>query len=136
MTTIEADIKRALLTRAEAFAASVALRAEMPGVPFDTVEGEVRWLTVDHFVNTNLNYGWSDRTQFQGILQICVVDTAQEGDLAPTEVCGAIVSYFDKNTVIRQGNVVVKIEVRPSVLTPIVDGQKSTYPVSIPYRAS
>lgn len=111
-----------------------------PNVPFPSVDhpehDEVRHLSVVHFRNTNGPDLWGTTKRLRGILQVSVIDPAQEGTEIGIEIGSAIASYFKKNTRWNYGATMIKIVNTPTLLTPLVNGAKTEYPVSIPYRVT
>lgn len=133
--TIERDIATALLTAAQAVATAQTLDIDMPNVVFKIPDGK-GWLEARQFANTNLTPTWGNDEVQLGIFQISVKWPVDAGSIAPLEIAGQIKAAFAKGTVLRSGVAVVRIEANPTVMSAIIDGQKATYPVSIPYRAS
>jgi hypothetical protein len=132
--TTEFYIEKALLDAAAAAAATLNLSIQMPNVDFPTPD--VAYLEAVHFINQNANPNWSDETIYQGILQINFITPDHRGSFDPAEVCGKIVTLFDKGTILwtgEHGDVAIKIDAKPSRLTIIQEGSKATYPVSISY---
>lgn len=111
-----------------------------PDVPFPhpdrPTEDQVRHLHVMHFRNTNGPDLWGTTKRLRGILQVSVVDPQQEGTQIGIEIGSAIATYFQKNTRWNYGSTMIKIVNTPTLLTPIVQGHKTEYPVSIPYRVT
>lgn len=107
-----------------------------PNVPFTPPADDARYLEVIHFRNTNGPDLWGTTKRLRGILQVSVIDPAQEGTQIGIEIGSAIASYFKKNTRWNYGATMIKITNTPTLLTPIVSGPKTEYPVSIPYRVT
>lgn len=130
----ETDIVRALNNHLKTMLFAPALPIEFPRVKFATPDG--RYLRVKHFPNqnTNLFVGSDDPTMHQGIYQVSLIETEQQGEAAAVEICAAIVAHFAKGTELRDGSAVVKIEEKPSLLSPLESGQNSEFAVSIRYR--
>jgi len=139
--TPEADIADALLSAVSTIAGTLALPVAMPGIVFPPADhpeySEQVHLEVRHFRNTNISAWWGTEVIYIGILQISVIDPTQVGEIAPTEYAGQIAEAFKKNRVIQttEGKRIQVYE-NPTVLSSIEYGQKTAYPVSIPYRCS
>lgn len=111
----------------------------MPNVPFPPEAhpefSEKMYLEVRHFRNTSLGGTWGTDRTLMGILQVSVINPKQDGELEAVDIAGLLTKHFEKNTIIwtDQAERIVIYE-PPTLLTPLQDGQKSAYPVSIPYR--
>lgn len=131
----EAQITDLLLTAASDLATALVLPAAMPGRTFEPPA--TRYLEVTEFRNTTGSPTWGTSAVFQGILQIALHQpNNDEGAITPTEIAGQIAAAFYKNRVLFGDDGRVKINQNPTVLTPIVEGNKTIYPVSIPYIAT
>lgn len=137
--TIEADIETALFGRVEAFATSIGYDGsliEWQNKIFAPPTNN-QYLSVRHFPNTPINYDWGgDHPILIGILQVTVVWSSNAGTISPTEIAGQIKAYFAKGTMIAAGSKIIKIEVHPTLMSDIQDGQSAQFPVSIPYRCA
>lgn len=105
----------------------------MPNRVIDPPENG-RYIRVSHFRNNQQNYAWRNGTVYPGILQFILVDRVDVGTGEATELCDLIASHFPKGRQLLSGDVVVKIEVEPEVLSVLQDGHKIEIPVSIRYR--
>ena len=133
---IEADLKKALFARIEAFADIRVLEIEGENASFPSKPNNKGYIQVRHFPNRNpSDPTWGDEQIKQGFLQIGIIDTKQKGSIKPSELADEILALFTKGTKIKQGAVLVVIDQHPTLLSVVQDGQKSIYPVSIPYRA-
>lgn len=131
----EAQITDLLLTAAADLATALVLPVAMPGRSADY--GAQRYLEVTEFRNTTGSPTWGTAAVFGGILQIALHQpNNDEGAVTPTALAGQIAAAFYKNRVLFGDDGRVKIYQNPTVLTPIVQGDKTIYPVSIPYIAT
>lgn len=137
--TVESDIENGLMTRVSEFAASYItglLPVAFPDVPFTPPDNNDPYLEVIHFRNTNGPDLWGTTKRLRGILQVSVIDPKQEGTQIGIEIGSAIANYFEKNTRWNYGATMIKITNTPTLLTPLVNPEKTEYPVSIPYRVT
>lgn len=111
----------------------------MPNVPFPPENhpefSDQMYLEVRNFRNTTLSNNWGIERTIIGILQVSVINPKQTGELEAVDIAGLLTKHFIKNTSIWTENAErIVIYEHPSLLTALQDGQKSAYPVSIPYR--
>lgn len=133
----ERNLKLALFRHVEEWATdrNPPLPVDAENAGFDK-PNNATYIEVRHFPNTNpSDPTWGDEQMKQGFLQVGIVDTAQRGTLAPAAIADEILAHFAKGTQLTEGNVTVKIETHPTLLTTVQDGQRAIFPVSIPYRA-
>jgi hypothetical protein len=130
--SIESDIDDGLLTAVIDVGVSLALPLSMPDTPFDPANYQ-EYLEALIFTNKTANPTWGEDANHIGILQINYVTKQQIGVVIPKQKAGAIVTAFHKNRIIFHGSAKIKIYQHPTALTPIIEPQQTTYPVSIPY---
>lgn len=132
----KAAIEIALSEATRVMAFSLNLPVLYPNIINDTIPppDESDYIEVKHFPNVTDGYDWGSAIDIQtGIWQLGLVTTKRDG-VDRLVIIDQIGSYFARGMEFRSGQTVVKIEQPPSLLTVIVDGQKSIYPVSIRYR--
>lgn len=107
------------------------------GVPFTPTSGKP-YLYGWHDPNTVVNYGVANDgpTQMLGHLQVDVCVPSGRGDIAPSDLAGAVVAHFPKGLTLWDGELSVKVYERPSVEGSDDDGVWTRYPVTIKYTAS
>lgn len=136
--SIEVDIANALANRIIAAAPGLGLPLAMPNIPFPPSDhpeySENVYLDIKHFRNTNLSPTWGNEKTLLGLYQISIVDPRQAGEISATAIASQIIDLYAKNSNLFEGSTRVLIYEQPSLLSTVQSGQKSIYPVSIPYR--
>lgn len=124
------DIDNALLTRAQAFAASrtPALALSVPNRPFNP--------TSARYARASILRQPTDATAFRtevyrGILQLSFFTSKSEGHVAAGNLVSDALEYFKRGTWMTSGSAIVRIDVPPSANTPLEDGSHWHSPVSV-----
>lgn len=139
---VEVAIESALLTCAQAFATAQALAISLPNVAFPgkNPDGSDKPMPDNYLRATflpaptaNLSVG-SGSGRYYGIMQIDVFYKQNTGELAPGRIASAVISYFERGTVMTKDDFTVRINKRPYRGPMIVDGSgRVQIPVTIPF---
>jgi hypothetical protein len=131
---IEVDIETALMNAAIEAAFQVGdLPLQVPNRVFNP-PSDGRYLRATHFRNPVNNLAWGDETLFQGVLQIDMFGAPDVGSIPLTTIGSALSTYFRKGRQFREGNALVEIQEKPSVLSEATNGHETFVPVSIRYQ--
>lgn len=132
----ENQITDLLLADAIEVAAALSLPVALPNRTFDP-PADGRYLEVIQFRNTAASPSWGGMAVYMGILQISYHQRNDDtGAIPGADVQSVIEAAYPKNRLIYGANGKVTIYQNASELTPIVETDKTVYPVSIPYLAS
>jgi len=136
--TSQVKINYLLLDKAETLLYSLGFTGliDMPDRAFTVPDAPTEYCEVRIFPNTPDGPLWGAEEIHFGILQIALISYEQKGSIKPMKTCDAIRAGFVKGTVLEADGTRVRIHRPPGALALIQDGHKSTYPVSIPYRAT
>lgn len=132
---IESQIWESLYAHLAALTLSPPLAIAGPNTKFPAA-GETLpaiYLRVHHLRATPDDVGISKWVERQGVLQVDVCYSREDGLIAATEIADAIAAHFPRGSVI--GSIPVRIDWTPAVASPIDDSPHIKLPVSIRYRA-
>jgi GH25 family lysozyme M1 (1,4-beta-N-acetylmuramidase) len=133
---IEAQITEALLQRLAALTLNPTLKVAYPNVAFPK-SGDTKpatYLDAHQLRGPTEGVGISAWDEHQGIWQIDVVYSEQDGLGKPTEIADSVAEWFKRGTRLTNGSVRVDIDEPPQIAAPVVDGSYTRTPVSIRYR--
>jgi hypothetical protein len=134
----EVDLLEALMVHTNSIPLLPALPIEFPDIPVPLDIGDGVKLSCVHLANINGSPSWGADKIMQGIWQVSVVvadaSAIGPGAIPPTHIASIIAEHFKKNTKLFRGACRVVVYQNPTILTPITEPSKTTYPVSIPYR--
>jgi hypothetical protein len=135
-TGIEGLIAEALFKHAETLSFAQPTDIVMPGVVF-TPNPEKPYARVEHSPNTVINRSTGTGSSvYRGFLQIAFYWPKGAGRIKPLDSASVVQAHFDKGTVLKEGDVVVKINSRPSVGGFGDEGDRHTLPVTVEYFSS
>jgi len=142
MATVESNIERALIKRAEGLApglvpvASIAWPNSNFTRPSDA-NGFLPYLAVDHMPNESFRYSLkgSEPRQRKGILQIRVSYPKNKGRKEPLELAGLVAAHFPADLALFEDGVKVSI-VKVDVASAISNDVSWDVPVSVFYEAN
>lgn len=128
-----AQVAEALMARAN------ALSVGSP--PLTVIFGEeptdppAKYLLVNHLPNAPRWQGISSGRLDQGLLQIMVVWSKDQGEVAPLEAAQSVMDHFPLGLGMACGTTKVKVSAQPWVAQPIRGPDKVSFPVTIPWTA-
>jgi len=136
MSTVEADIVRALLSHLD----NIAVFSPKPFIVWpgrrQRPPTDQMYLISQVMMNDPITRGVSDLSgRYQGLLQITVASPVSwdEGIVPGVEAAGLVVTHFQKGTIIDHEGVRIRIIRKPTVATPFPDGALMRTPVTIPF---
>lgn len=133
---MSAAIAEAILARVATLdVGSPALTVAYPDIPFDPSAVGGRYLQVDLFFNRPAWQGITDGRQDQGLLQVMVVVPRDGGLIAPMALAEAVAAHFPKGFDMTSGAVRVRVSEEPWITSPLVEGNQTRIPVTIPWKA-
>jgi len=132
---VEVTITGLLMGRLNEPAFSPPLEVAWPNVAF--TPPAATYLKADILWNKNNNRGVSNTssTELRGIFQVAVVAAINVGIVTPTGIAAAIVTRFERGAPIMGSGLIVGIEGRPSLATPLPAADRLVIPVSIRFYA-
>jgi len=138
-TTIPGQVAELLMTRVESLSLTPSVDLFFPGISNDP-DGDTTYLEVVHMPNQSNTraLGDDDDVMLMGYLQIAVMYPKANvnfapGIIAPSDICGNIISHFKKGTNLSGSLITVSIIKQPWMTQGYKDGDRMRYPVSIPY---
>lgn len=132
---IEEQIKLALQT-----AARVAIGTDYPIQALGrTLKPEQKsngkWIEFVQIVNNPPGMAWDDSKLYQGIFRIMLHwPLNDEGDYEPARYLDALSTFFKNGTLLREGDVTVKIYQNPDAGSAIPASGEQIFPLSLSYR--
>jgi hypothetical protein len=134
-TAIEAKIADALLARLAALSLTPSLPVAYPDIPFTPPSGT--YLKAQLIPNTNRNQfvGDDSTTEYRGIFQVTVVAPSGKGAIASAEIAGKVADHFERGSPIMSGDLVVKVDGRPSVAPTMQSTDRIETPISVSWYA-
>lgn len=135
MATIEENIEAALFGAVRDLETDPVLPVAWPNKVYEP-EG-APYLRVAQFVNENIRVvlKGSGPHERRGILQLSVVTPLNGGQSPGTALAGAIAEQFPADRDLYSEDVKVRIQMAPTVMTPIKEDAAWVVPVSIRYEA-
>ncbi|WP_414461821.1 DUF4128 domain-containing protein [Hyphomicrobium sp. DY-1] len=132
---VEAKIRDALLAHLAALSLTPPLPVAYPDISFAPPEGT--YLKAQLIPNTNRNQFVSDdsTTEFRGIFQITVVSPSGAGSIAGAEIAGKVADHFERGASLASGDLVVRIDGRPSVAADMQSTDRVETPISVSWYA-
>jgi len=123
------------MARLAALTLSPVLLVAWPGIAFTPPTGT--YLEVALLTNANRNQFVADdsTTEFRGILQVTVVAPSGAGIVGPVETAGKVAQHFERGSPMAGATLTVKVDKRPDVGSPMVDGDRIRVPVSVYWYA-
>jgi hypothetical protein len=132
-----AQIIDALLARLQALTLDPELPVAWPEVAFapETDAPDGKYLAVSFFPNRPAWEGIASGKVDQGLLQVSVVWPKGEGQIAPLQVAASVMAQFAKGLELVSGATKVKVYGEPWAAPPIVEADKVSVPITIPWKA-
>jgi hypothetical protein len=94
-----------------------------------------KYLSVAHFPNAPTFNGLKGRKVDQGLLQVLVVWPKHQGLIAPASVAALVEAHFPCGLALISGTTRVKITAAPWTAQPLIESDRASLPVTIPWTA-
>lgn len=131
------EIATALFERCTALSVgSPALPITFPEPASDYEEpADGKYIRADLFMNRPAWEGLTSGTMAQGLLQITLNWPRNDGLIAPLAIVEAIKAHFPKALALHSGQTKVTISGQPWSASPISEGDKVSFAITIPWQA-